>query len=724
MPVVLHAVPLIIISLLSCCCTEKVMCPAEVCTCRPVHKDGIPQLLSNCTQASLQDVPQGLDSSTTTLDMSDNNITQLWNNTFDRAGILHVDRVFLNRNYIVGMGSGTFRKLSSLSELHLESNLITSVLPGTFWGNPELIVLNLRNNRLSSLPVDIATFKNHVQELDIGGNSIQKVDTYSVQRYYPELRRLDVSRNQISRIFSTSPLDNSSLEVVDASSNYIAELESRAFASAPNLKELNASNNEISSVSEEVFARNPELVRVDVSNNHILTIHRDAFRKNPKIREIYAGSNGMTYLYPDTFSKNPELTKVTVSWNKIEDIDPQTFYNNPDLEFLDFSNNKLRTLKPDVFQNNPNLRSVDLSSNSLVSIHDTTFHNNRNLQYLYLSKNKHVRFHNGLLVLASSLKVFDAQHCNLSHLSADFFKNTTNLRELLLANNNFTSLYCVSNRDSDNYMDTLTELQVVDISNNQLQTIDVEIFKNKMTQLKSLRIEGNPFLCDCKLRSAWLWSQEVGIIPPQPQITCTGMQQRPVPWADLEDLDCSDESLTEKSVSTRTYTEELTYAVTNTHMEESISAVIYMHIEDSTSNETRTFTEKPASTLRGTHTEESTSAVPLTYTEESTSTATSTHTGFSTQPQRADHSESNDFPNRAVPQVEEIHISTHEGRKHNTIILIGVLIFCLLAILLALLLLLFYMRKRCRIYKVSSAEIKTQNNVTEFSAPANGPPAL
>jgi len=684
MPVVLHAVPFIVISLLSCCCAEEVMCPAEVCTCKPVHKDGIPQLLSNCTQAFLHGVPEGLDSSTTALDMSDNNITQLRNDTFDRAGILHVDRVFLNRNYIVGMESGTFRKLTSLSELHLESNLITSVVPGTFWENPKLIVLNLRNNRLSSLPVDIVTLKNHVQELDIGDNSIRKVDTYLVQRYYPELRRLEVSRNKISRISSTSPLDNSSLEVVVASYNDIAELESSAFASASNLKELNASNNKISSLSKDVFARNPELVRIDVSNNHILTIHRDAFRKNPKIREIYAGSNAMTYLHPDTFRKNPQLTKVTVSWNKIEDIDPQTFYGNPDLEFLDFNNNKLRTLKPDVFQNNPNLSSVDLSGNSLVSIYDTTFHNNPNLQYLYLSQNKHVRFHNGLLILASSLKVFDAQDCNLSHLSPDFFKNTTKLRVLRLGNNNFTSLDCVSDTDRDDYVGTLTELQVLDLSNNQLQTIDVEIFKNKMAQLKSLRIEGNPFLCDCKLRNAWLWSQEVGIIPPQPQITCTGMQQGPVPWDDVKNLDCNNESLTEESVSTGKYTEELTSAVTDSLMEESIFAVINVHIE------------------------------------ESTSTEISRHTDFSTQPQHADHSESNGIPNMAVPQVA---ITTHEARTH-TIVLVGVLVFCLLAVLLVVPLILFCMRRRHRIYKVTNAKIATQNHGADFSAPADGPPAL
>jgi hypothetical protein len=203
------------------------------------------------------------------------------------------------------------------------------------------------------------------------------------------------------------------------------------------------------------------------------------------------------------------------------------------------------------------------------------------------------------------------------------------------------------------------------------------------------------------------------------------MHQIPVPWADVNSLDCNDESLAEESVSTGTYTEELTSAVTNTHMEKSIFTVIYMHIEESAFMGTRNFTEEPTSTLRDIHTEESTSALSLTRTEESTSTVRGTHTYFSTEPQHADHSETNGIHNRTVPQVEEImHISTHEGRTYNIIILVGVLAFCILAILLIVLLLLFYLRRRRGLYKISKAEIKTQKNRADFSVPAEGPPPL
>jgi Leucine-rich repeat (LRR) protein len=422
------------------------------------------------------------------------------------------------------------------------------------------------------------------------------------------------------------------------------------------------SNNKISNLSQEIFANNPELVRLDVSNNHILTIHRDAFRNNPKITEIYAGSNGMTYLHPDTFSENPQLTKVSVSWNKIQDISPQTFYNNPNLEHLDFNNNKLKALNPGIFQNNPRLKSVDLSSNSLVTIHGTTFHNNPKLEHLFLSRNEHIRLHSGLIILASSLKVFDVQHCNLSSLPADFFKNSTALRQLLLRGNNLTSLDCVSNNTDDDYVDTLTKLQVIDVSHNQLQTINVEVLRNKMTQLKSLRIEGNPFLCDCKLRDAWLWSQKVGIIPPQPQITCTNMQWRSVPWDDVQHLNCSDESLTEESPSTVTGT--------------------------------------PA--------------------EESPTTVTGTNSDLNTKPQYVDWQESSDI-SRIVLQVEKHDNSAHKERSNE---ILFTLLFLAVGIILVVLLLVFLMRKRCRTYKVTKTTNGTKNSNPPSSVEINGAPAL
>jgi Leucine-rich repeat (LRR) protein len=590
--------------------------------------------------------------------------------------------------------SGTFRQLSSLSELHLESNLIASILPGTFWGNPLLVVLNLRHNSLSSLPVDIITLKNHIQELDISDNSIKKVDTYLVQRYYPELRILDVSRNKITRIFSTSPVDKSTLEIIDASFNYIAELDPSTFSSASKLSEVNISNNEISNLSEDMFASNPELVKLDISNNHILAIHRDAFRNNPKITEIYAGSNSLTYLHPGTFYENPQLTKVIVSWNKIQDIHPQTFYNNPNLEYLDFNGNKLKTLSPDVFHNNPRLKSVDLRSNSLVTIHETTFQNNPELEHLLVSRNEHIRFHDGLLIFASSLKVFDAQHCNLTQVSADLLKNATDLRELHLGNNNLTSLDCVTDTDSDDYVDSLTKLQVLDLSNNQLQTINVEVITNKMTDLKTLRIEGNPFLCDCKLRNVWLWSQKVGIIPSQPQITCTDIQQRTVPWDDMQHLNCSDESLTEESTSTVTFT----------------------HTEESTSKVRGTHTEKSTYTVTGTYTSLKTGLQHLTSgdksrTEGSTSTLSGTVTSMHSEPQRIEWSESSGIPERSVPKMDDIRKLVRKDEAVSNTILISASIFLILAIALLVFSLLFFMRRRYYgLYKVSKEKGKMENN--------------
>ncbi|XP_069694890.1 insulin-like growth factor-binding protein complex acid labile subunit [Periplaneta americana] len=536
-----RVVLLLIINLLSGCIAATV-CPAGVCNCtKELNDNGGSDLLFNCSGNGLPTVPQNLDRNATILDLSNNDIAYLRNDTFNKTGVLHLHKVYFKQNRISGIESGTFKTAVSLSELDLESNLLAKILPGTFSHNPQLVILNLRNNSLTSLPVDVMTLTNHIKELYLGHNSITVVDTAEVEKYYPELRRLDVSKNQISRIVSTNPVSQSSLEIINASYNYIARIDPGTFSNARKLKDVDLSNNDVSSLGEDTFVNNSDLVRIDISRNHIITIHRNAFRNNPNITEINAGYNKMTYLHPDTFSKNPLLTKVTVSWNDIRKIQPGTFSNNPLLESIDFNTNKIQAVHSSAFTNNPNLKSVDLSSNAIISLHPDTFTNNEKLEYLFLNKNQHMRVLDGLVIRASTLKIFDMQHCNLTELPKGLLSNTSSLKELNLGNNNLTTIANLTNPENSQYVDTLTKLEVLDLSNNQMQTINVEVFSNNITKLKTLHIAGNPFLCDCKLRRVWLWSQKQGIIPREPQINCTNVQRESVYWGDVEHLDCEEE---------------------------------------------------------------------------------------------------------------------------------------------------------------------------------------
>ncbi|PSN44111.1 hypothetical protein C0J52_07644 [Blattella germanica] len=631
---------------------EDMQCPDGICTCKTQNET---QFLSNCTNASLTNIPKGLDSRTTVLNVSNNNISKLSNGSSEKQGILHIDKVYYNVDHKVDSQFGVLRNFNSLTELHLESNVLASIEPGALNGTPNIIKLNLRNNNLTSLPVDVITLKNHIRELDIAGNGISNIDLSIVKKYYPAIRRLDVSRNKITHFISTSPIDNSTLEVYDASLRYVVRL-NKTVANTTKLQEVNASSNEITDIDANVFSDSPDLVGVDISRNRILTIHKDAFSYNSKLTDVNVGSNRMTFIHPDTFSKNPHLTRLTVSWNDIQEIHPETFVNNPNLESIDFNTNKIKTLNPDVFQNNPHLRSIDLRSNSLLTVQGNTFHNNPQLEHLLLSKNEHIRFHNGFLLHATTLKVFDADHCNLTQLPAGLLGNSTGLQELNLANNELTSLDNITNYDG--YSNTLTKLEVLDLSNNRLQRINVEVFSNKLTNLKQLRIAGNSFLCDCNLRSLWLWSQNQGIIPSEPQITCTA-EQKTVPWDEVQYLNCTDEDLLRQMGVSST---EGGY-------------------ENNNNNKNNNNQNVDENTEVGDHFEKVTECPDK------------------NEPGHNHHDK--DF----ITNKNKDNKSTSTGNK----ILVGVSLFILLAVCLVILPLLFLMRKRYGTYKVTKP--KNLNNV-------------
>ncbi|KAJ9594757.1 hypothetical protein L9F63_013967, partial [Diploptera punctata] len=356
------------------------------------------------------------------------------------------------------------------------------------------------NSSLSDLPQDVIELDNNIHEIDVSENGIEIID--------------------------------------------MSLVENDAFVNATKLKEVNVSNNEITELSPDVFRDNPNLLSVDVSRNHIICIHKDVFSNLKKIVEIHAGSNKMTFIDPDTFRNNPDLTELTVSWNNIEEIHPKTFKNNPNLEYVNFRSNKIKSLSSDTFNDNPKLKSIDLRSNSLVTIERGTFLNNPQLEHLLLSKNEHVRFHDGFKIHSTVLKVFDVEHCNLTNMPAGILEEANSLKELNLANNNLTSLENIT----DGYSETMTELEILDLSNNNLQTITIDVFSNKLTKLKELRIAGNAFLCNCTLRTLWLWAQKQGLVPAEPQIMCsTGMNI--IAWDELRNYNCSSEALMETDES-------------------------------------------------------------------------------------------------------------------------------------------------------------------------------
>lgn len=169
-------------------------CPT-VCTCK--WKSGKQSV--ECNDKGLIAIPEGIDPETQLLDMSNNNLQTLPKETFVRAALFDLQKVYLRNCRIGQIDDRALRGLSNVVDLDLSRNLLTSVPTSIFEDVP-----NLRN-------------------LSLAHNPIQKVDAAAF-RHVTALTKLDLSHCQITTIASTAFEGVEYLELLRLNGNKLSEL--------------------------------------------------------------------------------------------------------------------------------------------------------------------------------------------------------------------------------------------------------------------------------------------------------------------------------------------------------------------------------------------------------------------------------------------------------------------------------------------------------------------
>lgn len=148
-----------------------------------------------------------------------------------------------------------------------------------------------------------------------------------------------------------------------------------------------------------------------------------------------------------------DVRRLLVSNNWISWIPSDFLVLYSDLIYLDLRNNSITKLEQGTFSTSSRLVFLDLGSNNLTNIPPGTFGESRSLIKLRLGNNPY-----------------------LSMVSEDAFIGLSSLRELELERNGLTEL-------------------------------DVRVLK-PLTSLRTLRLEGNPWLCSCQFASLFAWLSE------------------------------------------------------------------------------------------------------------------------------------------------------------------------------------------------------------------------
>ncbi|VDN20536.1 unnamed protein product [Cylicostephanus goldi] len=265
---------------------------------------------------------QGL-TSLAELDLSGNRISSLTTGVFDLTPDLR--ELSLNDNGIASIEDGTFAKLTSLKKLSLSGNQINTITKNMFKGLDSLEVLNLQNNKITS--IDWSAFANlkQLRTLDLGTNHASNV---RINFHLPSLILLSLDRNSISEIADgdLSGLARSTrLESLTIAANNISQISQRALSPVQHLNVLAMQNNQLTSLTKDGQSYLRPLRRLTtllLSGNQLRSIGEHDL---PRTLTVLAADHNLLEKIDVKAFEGMSLHKLFINNNKLPFLHRHTF---------------------------------------------------------------------------------------------------------------------------------------------------------------------------------------------------------------------------------------------------------------------------------------------------------------------------------------------------------------------------------------------------------------
>jgi len=350
---------------------------------------------ADCSNASLTQLPVGLDRDLSVLKMNNNSISTLSRFTFSKIGnsfFPHLVHLSFRFNRIRNIEPSAFEGIRRLKELNLNMNEITQINPSVFRNLHQLEKLLLEHNEFVTL--EKGTFR-----------------------------------------------ELTSLSVLDLSENLIQEIKYGAFKGLGSLKRLYLRSNRIDILENDLFRDLGSLTELDLANNLITAISMETFRGLWSLETLVLMFNGIKTIEKESFVDLSNLSRLDLDENLIENLGGNIFKGLVNLDTLYLSDNLFQHLGSDAFLGLRNLTTLYLTSNPIRTIESSTFQQTPHLEFLFLTSNAHLIIpEDDSFIFSGSLYFLDLSECNFTHIPPAAFSGLPGLLTLELSNNRLQTL--------------------------------------------------------------------------------------------------------------------------------------------------------------------------------------------------------------------------------------------------------------------------------------------
>ncbi|XP_046914205.2 slit guidance ligand [Dermatophagoides farinae] len=565
-------------------CPYQCSCQDGVIDCRNRNLTRIPNFIPDnaieirLEQNSITEVPSRAFSSYRQLgriDLSKNNISRIAEDAFH--GLKSLNALFLFGNEITDLPEALFKGLANIQLLLLNKNRIKCLRRGIFADLKHLNLLSLYDNNIQSLAEGIFDPLINIQTLHLGRNpficdcNLRWLSNYLRER--PNLETSDArceepKRNSRKRLTQLNPerfrckgteelrtkysaqcMDNKCPKncvcegtIVDCSRLDLHHLPEDVPTFAT---ELRLTDNRIRRLTNSnYFKRLPNLLKLDLRNNKLNEIQDGSLHGADMLQDLLLSNNQLRQISPKMFANLRNLTTLVLHDNQITCITNDTFADLENLRYLSLNDNKIRCITSGAFDKLRSLLQVNLQNNPF----------NCNCHLRWMSSWIRKKSNNNKILIGNIRCYSPANVANvpIEDVEPGDFRCDEDEEEAECGPDGLCPSRCtcsgtvvrcsrqklkrvpkyIPTTTTELYLDMneisliptdlnrLSELNLLDLSNNQVNILPTKIFEN-MTKLHTLIISYNKLQCIqpdafkglMSLRKLTLHGNDISLIP-------------------------------------------------------------------------------------------------------------------------------------------------------------------------------------------------------------------